>query len=362
MKRILSIGLVGVLVFLFSASSAFPGENNCKIPSTISNPQGWSVNTFGFPKNELSMPTSGNVKLPVVFITYPDLKKPSEKDAKYIYNLFSKDATKYFKNLSHGKLNLVLAPNFSWLTMSKPSASYQSFGNSSEITREVYSLAQGLPNVSGAEGLIAVSDPATYAPGHMYGEASGKNSFALVGTANFYKYPSSDFIHELFHAFGLPDIQDFVADYSIMGNSHSGTELLAWEQYLLGWLSDRQVVCMSEGTKSLKLNPSAIKKGTKMVVVKISDTEVLVVESRKPLRYDNPDVNFGNGPFQPRFKNDGLLAYVVNSSIGDPNEGPLRLLNNKRSIKLGKKVRYKNVEISYVSKSPKSDSVIIKVN
>jgi hypothetical protein len=355
--------VVLLVAFLFSnLGSAHASAEDCRIANSFQVPAGWSINGYGFPKNRLSIPTEGTIVIPVVFITYPDLKKPSEKDAKNIYKYFSKDATNYFKNSSNGKLKLILKPDFRWITMSRPSGSYESFGNTGAISGEVYNLASGQTDLSGTHGLVAVSNPATYAPGHMFGLPAGDRSFALVGTSEFYKYPAADFIHELFHAFGLPDGQNFVGNYSIMGNSHSGTELLAWERFLLGWIKESEIECMSQGSKNVRLSPAASKKGTKFVAIKISPTEVLVIESRKPVRYDNPNTNFGNAHFQrSRFRNDGPLIYLVNSAIGDPYQGPLRILNNQKPLKLGKTFRYDNIEIKYLSNVKGSDTISVKI-
>lgn len=363
MARRLIFLLISSVLLTFLATNSLATETDCKVTNSFQKIPGWSINGFGFPKNDLSLTSTGTLTIPIVFITYPDLRKPTEKDAKNLYKYFAKESTAYFKNSSHGKLKIILKPNFSWLTMSRPSNTYQAVGNSGQIRDEIYALARSSINFNGTTGLVAVSDPATNFPDHMFGIAEGPKSFALVGTNQFYKYPAADFIHELFHAFGLPDLQNFVDNYSIMGNSHSGTELLAWEQYILGWISDNQVACLNQGTKKVKLNPASSRKGTKLAAVRIDANQVLLVETRKPTRYDSAEKNFGNAHYQyKKFKNDGPLVYLVNSSISDPNQGPLRLLNNKQPMKLGKTFRYENVEIKYESKSPKDDTIIIRVN
>lgn len=83
----------------------------------------------------------------------------------------------------------------------------------------------------------------------------------------------------------------------------------AWEQFLVGWMDDSQVHCVSpsdlENEQSLILTPLEIYGGERRaLVVPISVSDVLVVESRRPIGYSN---------WRP--ENTGLLVYTVNPQV-----------------------------------------------
>lgn len=83
----------------------------------------------------------------------------------------------------------------------------------------------------------------------------------------------------------------------------------AWEQFLVGWMDDSQVHCVSpsdlENEQSLILTPLEIYGGERRaLVVPITVSDVLVVESRRPIGYSN---------WRP--ENTGLLAYTVNPQV-----------------------------------------------
>ena len=83
----------------------------------------------------------------------------------------------------------------------------------------------------------------------------------------------------------------------------------AWEQFLVGWMDDSQVHCVSptdlQQEQTVILTPLEIYGGErKVVVVPISEADVLVVESRRPIGYSR---------WRPQ--NTGLLAYTVNPQV-----------------------------------------------
>ena len=61
------------------------------------------------------------------------------------------------------------------------------------------------------------------------------------------------YIHEFAHTLGLPDLYastgtrfGYTGGWSIMGNINAAArEFTAWERWLLGWISDTQVSCLS---------------------------------------------------------------------------------------------------------------------
>lgn len=94
------------------------------------------------------------------------------------------------------------------------------------------------------------------------------------------------------------------------GNGGVSYAITAWEQFLLGWMTDSQVQCLSmddlDSEQTAILTPLEIFGGErKALVVVISPSDVLVVESRRPIGYSkwwNQD-------------NSGSLVYTVNPQV-----------------------------------------------
>ena len=100
-------------------------------------------------------------------------------------------------------------------------------------------------------------------------------------------------IHEMFHA-GI-GFDDHYGDTQRNINSEYGMgeltmmtpfggDLTTWEKWRLGFMKDSQVQCVSSpGTSTHLIAPSTVKtSASKAVVIKISDTKIVVVETLRP--------------------------------------------------------------------------------
>ena len=64
-------------------------------------------------------------------------------------------------------------------------------------------------------------------------------------------------------------------------------EMLAWSRWQLGWLDATQIHCMTETENTITLRPVADPgDGIAMVAIPLSDTELVVMESRRKIGYD----------------------------------------------------------------------------
>jgi hypothetical protein len=86
-------------------------------------------------------------------------------------------------------------------------------------------------------------------------------------------------------------------------NWSTANEMFAWSRWQLGWLRDTQVACITSFPTSVQLTPLAIPGGIKAVVVPLTETTALVVESRGRLGYD------------VRLRKEGVLIYKVDTSV-----------------------------------------------
>ena len=126
--------------------------------------------------------------------------------------------------------------------------------------------------------------------------------------------------HELMHAFGLAGhAPDSFLDSSVpdprtdlhIGSSQDGLSkvLSTWDLFLLGWLSDREVVCLdrSDLPITLDLEPVEARSNTAPIsaIVKLSESDAIVIEAKEP-------TGFGARLFPSK---GGVVAYRVDTTM-----------------------------------------------
>jgi M6 family metalloprotease-like protein len=104
------------------------------------------------------------------------------------------------------------------------------------------------------------------------------------------------YIHEFGHGLGLTDIRDTTnlaqqqSDgmyYDIMNNP-TYPELLVWHRFLLGFLEPSQIHCKvnSETSRHWIVPVASNSQGVKGLVIPLSSTEAIIVESRRAIGFD----------------------------------------------------------------------------
>lgn len=112
--------------------------------------------------------------------------------------------------------------------------------------------------------------------------------------------------HEMLHAHGLA--QHAPGNGYSLHIGGSGTILGAWDSLLLGWRPEESFACFDATTSDeTEIDLSSIdlsSSGYKAAIIKLSDHEIIVVESRR------------TGPYSPNIApgTAGVIAYVVDSS------------------------------------------------
>jgi hypothetical protein len=128
--------------------------------------------------------------------------------------------------------------------------------------------------------------------------------------------------HETGHAFGWYD-EDYqhksasLGSWGLMSQSWTNDviEQNAWDRYLQGWLEESQVGCTSKTSlttaQEFTINALSLNNGEqKSVMIPLSDSKILVAESRRASTLDNFS----------RTK-EGLLVYTVDMTIGQLGGG-----------------------------------------
>jgi len=299
----------------------------CRLPSSGANVG------IGLPRNALRLPASGDVRLVVLFVDFPDA--PATRSVDSAYALISPTAEAYYRAVSYGKLNLIFQPSLVWRRMSKPSTEYGWASLTNALHRayiqEAVDLAGSAVSYGSAAGIVVISNPDAGALFNGPAFSSSANSVISAGGRSFSNAITSgrDLIswgaywanHELGHTLGLPDLyatgssptHRFVGVFSLMGLINGpAREYTAWERWVLGWVSDDQVFCAKTGTNVTTLSPVERISGTKMLVVPISSTQAVVLESRRVEGYDTGI-------------SSGVLPYLIDVSLTTGN-GPMKML------------------------------------
>ncbi len=337
-----------VLIFTFiNSNPSFADASACKIAHVAQDPPGYIQTTgVGFPKHPDRLSTVGTVTWQVLFVTYPDV--PVSTKSKSLYKELIPDFKDYYEKSSNKKLKLKFNVYWNWITMPNQVSSYQSAETNllegDRWIKEAVALADGVVDFSKSDALLLLSNPDAYSfgkawpytahPSTPFISADGKqfrNATVITGANNLPQ--SMVLIHEAGHNFGFIDHRDFVGEYSPMGPTFPLNELLGWEKWYAGWITDKKIDCVS-GNKDVTLTPVDLKNG-KMAVVPISPTEVLVIESRKKQRFDS------------YLTEPGIIAYNVDSSI-KTGQGAIQVLNGRSPIKKKKNINYKNINIKNI--------------
>ena len=159
--------------------------------------------------------------------------------------------------------------------------------------------------------------------GNIYDTATAGDFFKMFDSQSEWVY----YVHEVGHMIGIPhqanedenkpgvplEVVQPLGGWDIMSNQGGFSKTItSWLRWLAGWLEDSQVVCLDREsiskTLSYELTPvNEINGETESVVVKISDSLVIVVESRREDKaFDDPSDE----------SRDGLIVYAVSGNKG----------------------------------------------
>tara|TARA_R110002110_G_scaffold415716_1_gene654150 strand:+ start:1592 stop:2938 length:1347 start_codon:yes stop_codon:yes gene_type:complete len=171
----------------------------------------------------------------------------------------------------------------------------------------------------------------------------------------------SIYAHELGHVWLLsedlyyfPDLsQIMMGGWDLMENTLNQTlEINPWTRWINGWVADAQVDCITApgSTTHAIETVSLASERTKMVVVKLSDHSVLVVDSRR-------DLGFGEQGWDAN--GDAAIVYVVDTSIRH-GMGPIRWRGELRQI--GESLTTDGVTITLDDADQTNDLVTVTVS
>ena len=337
----------------------------------------------GFPRIAERLRTTGNVVTAVVMVDFSDAPAtmtPQEAFAKV------SGAAATFEELSYGKLNYTFVPNFKWYRMSKPATSYaplnQSFLTHRAYIMEALTLADAETDFSRVDNFLILANPDAKGLGYSgpafsairgNGVTFDGNYLANGATsaADLLSWGSIWLNHEITHSMGMVDLYSFkedstsamkgslrfVGEFSYMALSaftSASPGLLAWERWVLGWLDDEQITCMSSNSLTQTITAVESVGGIKAVVIPLGGNKALVVESRRAIGLDK------------KMSKVGALVYLVDSSI-QSGLGPVQIYPQNASDQkywlaprlVGDSITVEGVTITITQADQNSDTVKI---
>jgi M6 family metalloprotease-like protein len=351
----------------------------CKLP--VADGRG-DVAIGGWPRLPMRMKSTGTVYSQVIMVDFPDAPATMSTQA-----AFAKiaGATDTFKEVSYGKFNYVMEPTTKWYRMSKKSSDYVSGGWSFEKQKnyilEATALADKDVDFSQSDSFIILANPDAVGMGYSgpaFSPLAGSGitldgHYIGNGATSAYDLNHWGSIwanHELTHTLGMVDLYTFnpgqygnngfpfTGDFSYMGDSSFDSNspgLLAFERWNIGWLDDSQILCSSNSEVTQTITPVESAGGIKAVIVPISKTKALVVESRRPIGIDK------------NLAKSGALVYLVDSSL-QSGMGPVKVfpanLSSDPSFKqapraAGESVTVEGITVAVISSDANSDTVKI---
>lgn len=384
MKQSQSVCIRVILVSLLGACAKGNSDqlySNCKL--TIPAGAG-GVSIGGFPRNSNRIPSTGTVRVGVILVDFPDAvatKTPAEA-----YAMIS-GATATFSEMSYARMQYTMAPTLQWFRMSKNSTQYsfKTYQTHRDYIQEAAGLADATVDFSNTDLLVVLANPdstgigdsgPTWTSSTGYGITVDGHEIlnAITSAHDLNNWGSIWLNHESTHALGLVDLYayqpsantmagllPYSGGFSYMGyNSFSSNApgLTAWERWILGWLDDSQMLCSNPrigGEINTLVTPIGTTGGQKAVVIPVSATKVVVVESR---RAQGIDANISK---------TGALVYTVDASIGS-GYGPIQVypkgstddpLFTQSTRAAGESVTASGIKVEVLSSTAEGDTVRI---
>ena len=313
---------------------------------------------IGWPKDLEVLKSTGTVNILVLAIDFSDAPMKGNPTGEYRTLMQLEKVSAFYNSVSNGTFR----PNFyvfpSFLRMQEKSEHYGRILEKDELidgeweshhlTHDALELADGRVNLAEYEGAIVVVSGGESLSGrialatsqdegldkHDSGEIhntilAGIRSFAEVGLS-----PWRIIVHEINHLLGLADLYIYAEDGWWQGKSpgafgqqgfmrgSSQSDSLAWNRWLLGWVPNTRIKCITSSGNDMKIPmsaPGAKDKNKEMVIVKLSENKVLVIETLK------------EKGFESRNKKNSILVYTVDSWV-QPGFGPIQIIPKKGPV------------------------------
>jgi M6 family metalloprotease-like protein len=309
----------------------------CKIKENNNNRLRWADSQLptGFPGFTHAQKT-GTVKWALIPLDFSDL--PGEDNFRSRIDEQMRLTSEWFETVSEGKFKVEWVVLDKWVRLPNPSNEYridrsdnlERMPNAVKLWNNAMTESDKVVDFTGIQtvnfilpkGQDFIQETLQGFPWQPEVKAVVTNegsvsSFAIPG--KFMDQPGrqywSYFVHEFGHAMALPHVgssrvaNPFMGLDIMGGQDGESRELSGWMRFVSGWLDDQKVYCQelsklkNIGITLVPLNESG--NGVKMVVVPISATKAVVIESRRETKFS----------CKMPSKRNGILVYTYDSTL-----------------------------------------------
>ena len=371
------------------SSLTFRPTSDCQLLDQVTTTRRLNVGlSAGFPKVRTRLPSYGRIRSLIVPVDFSDV--PGVDDPVTFFKPIAEGVRDFFFNSSYGRLafDFEILPN--WVRVPFLATKYKlgsnvGAGDPVGYRKEIVDLTESLIDYNQYDAVYflvpkqmpmsvmgwgpAITYPIMTSTGYITNGATGGADMYLPQNGTY--AARNWMVHETGHAFGLYD-EDLdhasatLGNWGVMANSWSrnAIELGGWDRYLQGWLSDSQVSCLpldslTKAGTTVKLSPLVRQTPeTKVAMVPLSTSKILVMESRKSEGFDV--IAAGR---------EGVLVYTVDMKIGQLKGGyrtQRRLGSTDRvfedaALRTGDSITVDGVVITVVELSSSGDTIRVGV-
>jgi M6 family metalloprotease-like protein len=347
--------------------AALADPNECKIPDITTGGTEDEV-TSGFPRLADGASSLDDLDLLVIPVSVSD-SEFDDTDLALVNDALD-TVRQFFLDQSYGRVTVrgTVAPRESWVTLPGTAESTgmadETFAHDkSSIYREVVLAAADTLDLA-VHDAIAVYAPADerFSFGQSIGRVDTPDGLLPYGVLMGGRAVTAWMVlaHEIVHAWLFSEDLYLFADQSQLmlggwdlmeGSERLTLEINPWTRWINEWVVDAQVRCVtSPGETVHHLETISVASDlSKMIVVKLSDHSVLVIDSRR-------DLGFGVGGWDDN--GDATIVYVVDTSIRH-GEGPIRWRGELRTV--GESLTTDGVTITLLDADATNDLVSVSV-
>jgi M6 family metalloprotease-like protein len=314
-----------------SSKSSFSSVQLCEVKSTLAHQA-----NLGYGIAPEFVKASGDVNFGIIFTTYTDAAGDDRAFKEY-KDVQAPNVSKFFSTASYGKLKVRITSTYKYYNINKSSETYNL--RAMNQTSKFWQVVEDGMNAAKADydfskiDVVLVVMPSTAAAVDL-GAAGMRSEFGgkifYQGITSAYINPSNGrpveplfLAHEFGHVLGLLHPTDHKIGLAwdlMVWEQNPAVDLYGWEKFILNWIEPTQVDCLAQAPSAPLVNYlDALgneSSETKLFVYKISESQVLVVESRKKSSLDD---------LTPA--EEGVLVYKVDVNLGS-DRAPISLIHN----------------------------------